>query len=44
MGLDMGDPRPPQLPLVPPFEGAFRRAVDGLGLLGEAKPVLFAAE
>ena len=44
MGLDMGDPRPPRLPLAPQFEGAFRRALEGLGLSGEAKPALFAAE
>lgn len=39
MGIDMGPPRPPRLPLRPELEPSLRRVLEGQGLLGENSPV-----
>lgn len=39
MGIDMGPPRPPRLPLRKELEPALRKVLEGQGLLGPDRPV-----
>ena len=40
LGRDMGDPRPPRLPMHPKLEAPLRKVMDDLGLFNQELPAV----